>query len=101
MPKRGEGSSTICRFKRPARWLVPFYLLPPMPTIPSLLVAAACLLLPIFLWLRKSKSAPAPLPPGPKPVPLLGNIRELRPQELWLPANDWAKQYGISGLPLS
>jgi len=74
---------------------------PPMATNPSLLVAAVCLLLPVFLWLRKSKSAPVPLPPGPKPVPLLGNIRHLRPQELWLSANDWAKQYGNSILPLS
>jgi hypothetical protein len=27
-------------------------------------------------------------------VPLLGNIRELTAKELWLPAQQWAKQHG-------
>ncbi|KAI0002537.1 cytochrome P450 [Russula compacta] len=35
-----------------------------------------------------------PFPPGPKPWPLLGNIADLRPNQLWLLATDWAKQYG-------
>ncbi|KAI0001193.1 cytochrome P450 [Russula vinacea] len=34
------------------------------------------------------------LPPGPKPWPLLGNITDLRPKELWLLATDWANRYG-------
>lgn len=36
------------------------------------------------------------LPPGPKPWPLLGNITDLRPKELWLLATDWANRYGLS-----
>ncbi|KAL0566127.1 hypothetical protein V5O48_015888 [Marasmius crinis-equi] len=55
--------------------------------------------------LRSSTSSPtassksgdiggAVLPPGPKPVPLLGNILDLTPKELWLRATSWAKVYG-------
>ncbi|KAG7095320.1 hypothetical protein E1B28_006085 [Marasmius oreades] len=36
----------------------------------------------------------AVLPPGPKPVPILGNILDLTPRELWLRATSWAKVYG-------
>jgi hypothetical protein len=49
------------------------------------------------LFFRKP---PRRLPPGPKPWPLLGNISDLRPKELWLLATHWAKRYGPS-LPLS
>lgn len=55
--------------------------------------ALASLLVALFMWFRKAKAS-AFLPPGPKPVPLLGNIRELTTKELWLPAHQWAKQYG-------
>jgi len=60
----------------------------------SFLIPALGLLLSLFLWFRKPKSASAPLPPGPEPIPVLGNVRDLRTQELWLPATQWAKQYG-------
>ncbi|KAF9269728.1 cytochrome P450 [Marasmius fiardii PR-910] len=36
----------------------------------------------------------AVLPPGPKPLPILGNILDLTPRELWLRATSWAKIYG-------
>ncbi|KAF9450380.1 cytochrome P450 [Macrolepiota fuliginosa MF-IS2] len=64
-----------------------------MPSTP-VIVASAGLLLTVFIWLRKSKASAASLPPGPKPVPLLGNVRDLTAKELWLPAHQWAKQYG-------
>ena len=59
----------------------------------SILAALGCLLVALFMWFRKAKAS-ASLPPGPKPVPLFGNIRELTTKELWLPAHQWAKQYG-------
>ncbi|KAI0300570.1 cytochrome P450 [Multifurca ochricompacta] len=35
-----------------------------------------------------------PLPSGPKPWPLLGNITDLRSNELWLLVTNWSKRYG-------
>ncbi|KDR70208.1 hypothetical protein GALMADRAFT_255080 [Galerina marginata CBS 339.88] len=60
----------------------------------SVVAAGVCLLVALVLWFRKPKASAASLPPGPKPVPLLGNIRDLTAKELWLPASQWAKQYG-------
>lgn len=62
----------------------------------SVLTACVCLLIALFFWFRKSKASFASLPPGPKPVPLLGNVFDLTTKELWLPASQWAKQYGQS-----
>ncbi|PPR04944.1 hypothetical protein CVT26_012772 [Gymnopilus dilepis] len=56
--------------------------------------ACACFVVALFVLLRKSKVSGAPLPPGPKPIPFLGNVLDLTPKELWLPASQWAKQYG-------
>lgn len=59
-----------------------------------ILAGLAGLLVSLFIWFRKPKASTASLPPGPKPVPVLGNIRDLTAKELWLPAAEWAKQYG-------
>jgi hypothetical protein len=50
----------------------------------------------LFALIRKFGRRRVPLPPGPKPWPVLGNITDLRPNELWLLASDWAKRYGRS-----
>jgi len=60
-----------------------------------MLSVALVVLLSYFVY-RKFVGQAAPLPPGPKPWPLLGNITDLRPNELWLLASDWAKRYGRS-----
>ena len=65
----------------------------------SITVALSSLLVVLFLRFRKSKASRASLPPGPKPLPLLGNILDLTLKELWLPAYEWAKQYG-AGHPI-
>jgi hypothetical protein len=66
----------------------------------SITVALSSLLVVLFLRFRKSKASRASLPPGPKPLPLLGNILDLTLKELWLPAYEWAKQYG-TGHPIT
>ena len=35
-----------------------------------------------------------PLPPGPTPWPLVGNVTDLTPRELWITAQKWSQQYG-------
>ena len=56
-------------------------------------IALLALLSSFFLLFRKLARR---LPPGPKPWPLLGNVTDLRPKELWLLATDWANRYGLS-----
>ncbi|KAG1722618.1 cytochrome P450 [Suillus lakei] len=35
-----------------------------------------------------------PHPQGPKPLPIIGNVFDLTPKELWLTAFKWARTYG-------
>jgi cytochrome P450 len=56
-------------------------------------IATAAFLFILFLWARRPKSS-VPLPPGPKPIPVIGNIRDLTPKQLWVTATKWSKQYG-------
>ena len=74
--------------------------IPPLMNTTSIIVALSSLLIVLFLWVRKPKAFWAFLPPGPKPVLLLGNILDITLKELWLPAYDWAKQYGAGHLIL-
>ncbi|KAJ7136875.1 cytochrome P450 [Mycena epipterygia] len=46
-------------------------------------------------WLLlKSTRGVANLPPGPKPHPILGNIRDFVLKEMWIPATQWAAEFG-------
>ncbi|KAG6808984.1 hypothetical protein H0H92_002091 [Tricholoma furcatifolium] len=60
----------------------------------SLTAGIASLIVALFIWFRKHKASAASLPPGPKPLPVIGNVRDLTTKELWLPAAEWAKQFG-------
>ncbi|KAF8552662.1 cytochrome P450 [Imleria badia] len=62
--------------------------------LPAALLAAT-VTISYALYRRFTTPKPsAPLPPGPKPVPVLGNVANLTSKELWLSAEQWAKQYG-------
>jgi hypothetical protein len=48
----------------------------------------------VFFLFRRGRRTKLPVPPGPIPWPLIGNITDLRANELWLLTTQWAKQYG-------
>ncbi|KAL0578894.1 hypothetical protein V5O48_003127 [Marasmius crinis-equi] len=60
-------------------------------------------------YLQYQKLNGVPLPPGPRGLPLIGNVREMRPRDKeprWITYYNWARQYGdlvyleIFGSPL-
>ncbi|THU94381.1 cytochrome P450 [Dendrothele bispora CBS 962.96] len=61
--------------------------------IPLLLLFALVVVVAVRVF-RAPRTPSIPLPPGPKPVPILGNILDLTPKELWLRATSWSKHYG-------
>jgi hypothetical protein len=48
----------------------------------------------LTLLLLKSTRRSVNLPPGPKPFPILGNIRDFALKEMWIPATQWAAEFG-------
>ncbi|KAG1814714.1 cytochrome P450 [Suillus subaureus] len=52
------------------------------------------LLLALLALLAYSRLTRPPFPPGPNPLPIIGNILDLTPKELWLTAFKWARTYG-------
>ncbi|THH09320.1 hypothetical protein EW146_g8712, partial [Bondarzewia mesenterica] len=49
----------------------------------------------LFIALHCSRNRySAPLPPGPKSWPILGNMKDMKTEQLWLTTSEWAKKYG-------
>ena len=64
----------------------------------GVLVYGLVALVALYLWSRSRKAnATLPVPPGPKPLPVIGNIFNLTPKELWLRMTEWARPYGEYG----
>jgi len=60
----------------------------------STVIVVAAFLVTLSLWVqKKKKTSPLP-PPGPKPLPIIGNIFDLTPKQLWITTTKWSKQYG-------
>jgi cytochrome P450 len=57
-------------------------------------MACVQLFLLAIAFLVYSRLTRPPIPPGPNPLPIIGNILDLTPKELWLTAFKWARTYG-------
>ncbi|KAG1732839.1 cytochrome P450 [Suillus lakei] len=57
------------------------------------LLPLAIAALTLLAYSRLTRPHPS-FPPGPKPLPIIGNIFDLTPKELWLTAFKWARTYG-------
>ncbi|KAF9531320.1 cytochrome P450 [Crepidotus variabilis] len=70
-----------------------------MATLPDLVYALFFSILAVYIYIRpslvsSSNSKGLPYPPGPKPLPILGNVLDIKPKELWVQALRWAELYG-------
>lgn len=60
----------------------------------STLWIALAVMATLIVWTRLGKKNTYPVPPGPKPVVLIGNVRDLTSNQLWLRAQQWYREYG-------
>ncbi|KAF5391485.1 hypothetical protein D9757_002436 [Collybiopsis confluens] len=93
-PTSGAATEDPTQNHHSYKTLFVFQLSSPMDTLTFLFLAFAFTST-LLLYLRAIRRADnLRIPPGPKPLPLLGNILDLTPKELWLKATSLARTYG-------
>ncbi|EMD33482.1 hypothetical protein CERSUDRAFT_118062 [Gelatoporia subvermispora B] len=65
-----------------------------LPSLGTVLVASALLLVLRFVFRKQSPLSRLPLPPGPSPLPVVGNIKDVPTSHEWITYAEWAKTYG-------